>query len=308
MAEVDAGAPTIAVPPAMPEPPSTVPTGGSAPAAAQASGTAAPDLTTCPTCSAPVEPGDTSCLVCGSALTPAAPAETPAVAAHPAAPTEPRPAGAVCPIHGVMDPTWTRCPQCIREGRDGRLVSPPLAPTPGSGRAEAEPVRPAAGPSGAAPVIRETVPPPDVTPAPRPAAPAMGPAAGPPSEPIRPPAPSAERPVSSVGGTVVIRRRPRMLAYLIEKEGEQVGRVFQVEHDVTDIGRDPRNHVVISDVHVSGFHARLERLPSGEFTVQDRGSSNGSRLNGEPLTEPRPMRENDELSIGKTTLVLKVVT
>lgn len=169
--------------------------------------------------------------------------------------------------------------------------------------------RPAAGPlPGPAPVIRETVPPPEVAPAPRPAPPGSSPAYTPPAEASQPPAPSGDRPVSSVGGTVVIRRRPRMLAYLIEKEGEQVGRVFQVEHDVTDIGRDPRNHVVISDVHVSGFHARLERLPSGEFTVLDRGSSNGSRLNGEPITEPRPMRENDELTIGKTTLVLKIVT
>lgn len=232
---------------------------------------------------------------------------------------------AVCPTHGEMDPTWTRCPQCIREGRDGRLVPavapvpggtppPAAAPMPGMGGVEAEPppmspARPAATPPpGPAPVIRGTVPPPDVAPGVQQAGPGMGQPYGPPSEPSRPPAPPVDRPASSVGGTVVIRRRPRMLAYLIEKEGEQVGRVFQVEHDVTDIGRDPRNHVVISDVHVSGFHARLERLPTGEFIVQDRGSSNGSRLNGEPLTEPRPMRENDELNIGKTTLVLKVVT
>jgi pSer/pThr/pTyr-binding forkhead associated (FHA) protein len=111
-----------------------------------------------------------------------------------------------------------------------------------------------------------------------------------------------------VGQTFVIRRRPRVLAYLIEKEGEQVGRVYQLEDDVTDIGRDPRNHVVVTDVMVSGFHARVERGPDGGFVVMDRGSSNGSRLNGEPLTSPRPLKENDEVGFGSTTLVLKVVT
>lgn len=301
-AEADPGAPTIAVPPGAHE---LLPSRAAAMPPGQAGATPEAGLMTCPTCSAPVEPGDTSCLVCGSDLTASAPVE-PSAAGRPSGTPEPR-AAAVCPIHGAMDPTWTRCPQCIREGRDGRLVPAPTPPVTGAGRAGAEPAStPPARPSGG-PVIRETVPPPDVAPAARPAA-EMGPVSGPPPEPGRPPAPPAERPVSSVGGTVVIRRRPRMLAYLIEKEGEQVGRVFQVEHDVTDIGRDPRNHVVISDVHVSGFHARLERLPNGEFTVQDRGSSNGSRLNGEPLTSPRPMRENDELSIGKTTLVLKIVT
>src|SRR5437016_659830 len=45
----------------------------------------------CPTCSAPVEPGDTTCLVCGTDLTRAAVA---AVAAPPAPPPPPAPAPA----------------------------------------------------------------------------------------------------------------------------------------------------------------------------------------------------------------------
>jgi pSer/pThr/pTyr-binding forkhead associated (FHA) protein len=119
---------------------------------------------------------------------------------------------------------------------------------------------------------------------------------------------TGDRPASSVGQTFVIRRRPRSLAFLIEKEGEQIGRVLQLEPDVTDIGRDPRNHVVVSDVLVSGFHARVERGPDGGFVITDRGSTNGSRVNGEPLNTPRAIDENDEVGIGNTTLVLKVVT
>ena len=114
--------------------------------------------------------------------------------------------------------------------------------------------------------------------------------------------------MSSVGQTFVIRRKPRSLAFLIEKEGEQVGRVFQLERDVTDLGRDPRNHIVVSDVLVSGFHARVERGMDGGFTITDRGSTNGTRLNGEPLNGSRSLSENDEVGIGNTTLVLKVVS
>jgi len=98
-----------------------------------------------------------------------------------------------------------------------------------------------------------------------------------------------------------------VLAYLIEREGEAVGRVHQLDDDVTDIGRDPRNHIVVGDVLVSGFHARIERGPDGGFLVQDRQSTNGSFLNEEPLTDPRPFVENDQLRVGSTTLVLKVV-
>lgn len=261
---------------------------------------------------------------------------------------------AFCPIHGQMDPTWSRCPHCLKEGREGRLLTPssgvprretanvaqsaapPTMPPP---MAVAPPEPPAPMPPPApvrrqpppmvAPVAQHVPPmiapaqaaPPQYAQAGAPAPPAAYPQAEPPAppriesyQPSPPPAlPGAphfgvDRPISSVGQTFAIRRRPRMLSYLIEKEGEQVGRVFQLEEDVTDIGRDPRNHIAVNDVMVSGFHARVERAPDGSIIVIDRGSTNGSRLNGEPLTEPRVLDENDEISVGNTTLVLKVVS
>ena len=122
------------------------------------------------------------------------------------------------------------------------------------------------------------------------------------------PSQGAERPVSSVGRTVVLRPRGRMLAFLIEKEGEQIGRASQLDEHITDIGRDPRNHVTVSDAQVSGFHLRIERTPDDRFVVTDRNSSNGTWLNGQRLLDAQPMAENDEIRIGTTTLVFKVVT
>jgi pSer/pThr/pTyr-binding forkhead associated (FHA) protein len=115
-------------------------------------------------------------------------------------------------------------------------------------------------------------------------------------------------PRSSVGATFAIRRKPRVLAYLIEREGEALGRVHQLEEDVTDIGRDPRNHIVLGDVQISGFHARVERVPDGSFLVHDRNSTNGTFVNGEQIKEMRPIGENDVVRLGTTTLVLKMVS
>jgi pSer/pThr/pTyr-binding forkhead associated (FHA) protein len=98
-----------------------------------------------------------------------------------------------------------------------------------------------------------------------------------------------------------------VLAYLIEREGEAVGRVHQLDEEVTDIGRDPTNHIVLGDVLVSGFHARIERGPDGVFVVTDKRSTNGTFLNDELLATPRPLQEGDQLRLGNTTLVLKVV-
>lgn len=375
-----------------------------APAGMPAGGPSGP--ATCPTCSAPIEPTDTTCLVCGAELRPGMsgagspspfggpppagpfgappePAAGPFGSAPPASPfggasgspfgspepagspfggsspssfadtpgspitgpvpgaasnpfgEPPRPAfsapppapstatqrptsepvearggGAICPIHGVMkDPSWTRCPDCIREGRDGRLIPASSAGTIDMSSAAFAPPAPVEPPAYAPP------PQPPFTPAPEPpsfnaAPPTPPPPAFAPAAPVPAAGPAGGdegRPVSSVGQTFVIRRKPRSLAFLIEKEGEQVGRVFQLERDVTDLGRDPRNHIVVSDVLVSGFHARVERGGDGGLIVTDRGSTNGTRLNGEPLSGSRPMVENDELGVGNTTLVLKVV-
>jgi len=86
-----------------------------------------------------------------------------------------------------------------------------------------------------------------------------------------------------------------------------MGRVHQLEEDVTDIGRDPRNHIVLTDVQISGFHARVERGPDGGFLIHDRNSTNGTFVNGEQIKEMRQIGENDILRLGTTTLVLKTV-
>ncbi len=67
------------------------------------------------------------------------------------------------------------------------------------------------------------------------------------------------------------------------------------------IGRSPGADIVIGDDFVSGRHARLS--PSGEGAVlEDLGSTNGTVLNGKPVTSPHSLRIGDAIDIGNVRL------
>ena len=121
------------------------------------------------------------------------------------------------------------------------------------------------------------------------------------------PPPPSGMPASGVARTLVLRRPSRSLAYLIETAGEQPGRVFPLQQDLISLGRDPRNTVVLSDPSVSGFHARVERGLDGGFAVEDRGSRNGTLVNGQLLTAVHALAENDLVEIGATRFQFKLV-
>jgi hypothetical protein len=67
-------------------------------------------------------------------------------------------------------------------------------------------------------------------------------------------------------------------------------------NEVTIIGRSPECGVVIADANVSRQHAEIR--PSGTgYVVADRGSTNGTKVNGVGVTEHR-LVDGDEISIG----------
>lgn len=66
--------------------------------------------------------------------------------------------------------------------------------------------------------------------------------------------------------------------------------------DVTTVGRDPQNDVVINDGSISTFHADL-RLENGVHILRDAGSTNGIRVNGDRVTEAN-LNDGDLLRFG----------
>src|SRR4051812_33580436 len=63
------------------------------------------------------------------------------------------------------------------------------------------------------------------------------------------------------------------------------------------LGRSADADIVLEDHFSSGRHARL--VPHGDAVVlEDLGSTNGTYLNGEPLSGPQPLHDGDRIRIG----------
>ncbi|MGQ0678951.1 MAG: BTAD domain-containing putative transcriptional regulator [Actinomycetota bacterium] len=79
------------------------------------------------------------------------------------------------------------------------------------------------------------------------------------------------------------------------------GRIIDLDQPITTIGRRPASHVVLADPRASRNHAEIHREPGG-FTLVDRGSSNGTSVNGTAVRE-KVLEPGDKIKIGSTVLV-----
>ena len=71
-----------------------------------------------------------------------------------------------------------------------------------------------------------------------------------------------------------------------------------------EIGRVASCDICIQNRFVSTRHARIY-LRDDDWVVEDLGSTNGSLLNGTPLTAPHRLTAGDRLLIGDTELAVK---
>ena len=74
------------------------------------------------------------------------------------------------------------------------------------------------------------------------------------------------------------------------------GAVIAVDQLPCVVGRHPGCDRRVNNPVVSRRHCAFW-VRDGRAWVQDLGSSNGTRLNGKPLTEARPLAEGDRLDI-----------
>jgi hypothetical protein len=181
--------------------------------------------------------------------------------------------GGFCEKHGPFDPPHQTCPYCAREDRQRRAYGPPdAAPAPGV---------------DATGFNRQTVepaPPPDVTEVvPRP---------------------------ESKNGADQPEREP--LGWLVVKEPvAQRGAVLAVRANQV-IGRS--GDVQWDDPRISRQHARLtfEAPEDGPddplvFHLWPFGPANPVCINGQEIRGATPLHENDEVRLGQTLFVFKVL-
>ncbi|HWE57052.1 MAG TPA: DUF3662 and FHA domain-containing protein [Acidimicrobiales bacterium] len=84
------------------------------------------------------------------------------------------------------------------------------------------------------------------------------------------------------------------------------GQVIQLAREPKTIGRLPDCGIVLSDPNVSRVHAEVRPAagdgPSAEYEVLDRGSTNGTKVNGLPISAPRILSSGDTITLGATTI------
>ncbi|MFJ4152940.1 FHA domain-containing protein [Streptomyces galbus] len=88
-----------------------------------------------------------------------------------------------------------------------------------------------------------------------------------------------------------------MVAMLVGQQGPLAGQRLPVTGPRVTLGRNSANTVVIAVPHVSRFHAEIVLDPATGYVLHDRGSSNGTLVNGEAV-ETSVLRPGDEITIG----------
>ncbi len=71
-------------------------------------------------------------------------------------------------------------------------------------------------------------------------------------------------------------------------------------HNPFTIGRSGSNDVTLDDDWVSGQHLRLTRQ-NGAWLAEDLGSTNGTRINGQPFKGLTRLKAGDTLQLGRVT-------
>jgi hypothetical protein len=118
-----------------------------------------------------------------------------------------------------------------------------------------------------------------------------------------------DRPVHLVDTTaaeveVDPEERPRTATPYLEvvSPGPLHGQRLAISRDELVVGRSPGSDVRLDDPTVSRTHARLRR-DGDRFSLQDLGSTGGTKVNGSPITGPHPLKTGDLVSIATVDLM-----
>jgi pSer/pThr/pTyr-binding forkhead associated (FHA) protein len=103
----------------------------------------------------------------------------------------------------------------------------------------------------------------------------------------------------------VIEAQRAGAAFLEYRDGDDVQRIVGLApgRERLSIGRLAACEVALPwDSEVSRAHALLEQV-GGAWTIEDRGSSNGTLVNASRIAGPHVLRDGDVLRIGRTALI-----
>jgi pSer/pThr/pTyr-binding forkhead associated (FHA) protein len=194
-------------------------------------------------------------------------------------------------------------PRLVSTGYFPSPARPASAGSPRTGEDVAIPDSASAQPAAQAPPPppRPAPPPPPPPPlAPPPPAPALPPprAAAPPPPPAPlPPAAAAAPPAAKPAAA-------QALAKFLVRSGSLKGQRLYVKVPIVNIGRADYNDLVIPDDSVSSQHAKLTRR-EGVWILTDLGSTNGTLVDGERVTDDVPIAPGAFVRFGDVSLVFE---
>jgi len=105
-------------------------------------------------------------------------------------------------------------------------------------------------------------------------------------------------------GARLAQKQPLQAGRLVVLKSPAIpeGTTFELDASALTVGRGGQNDVPIEeDEFASARHARFEPRRDGVW-VQDRGSTNGTYVNGTQLDRPRRLTEGDIVRVGETDL------
>ena len=95
-----------------------------------------------------------------------------------------------------------------------------------------------------------------------------------------------------------------LIATLRVIEGVDRGTSLRLDKPITHVGRASRCELVLTDTRISATHMSIA-FSNGEFRVRDSESTNGTLLNGSPVTE-FALKDGDQIRVGRTVLRMEI--
>ena len=97
------------------------------------------------------------------------------------------------------------------------------------------------------------------------------------------------------------RKKERTWSLSVEKGPKELRGVSIAVRGPVIVGRSPSADIVIGAGYVSARHARFSLMGQNLF-VEDLGSTNGTTVNGQPISDPIALNENDVVTIGDVSI------
>ena len=106
---------------------------------------------------------------------------------------------------------------------------------------------------------------------------------------------------TGIGAVRGQRKRERTWSLSVERGPKELRGVSIAVRGPVIVGRNPGADIVIGAGYVSGRHARFSLMGQNLF-VEDLGSTNGTAVNGQFITEPTALRSGDTVNVGDVAI------